>query len=320
MAVDAGEKKLNRALAMMELSAYYLITFGLMSLVYMGFKTLGVHYLLNALIINVIATVVIYVIGLIKKTSSVYDPYWSVQTLLLVVIILANERVFHPIMLIPLAALTFYTCRLTIHFGTTFSGFDYVDWRYKDLREKTGKFFQPVNLLGIHMMPTLLVYGLSIPLIVFLMETPALFESNPVLTTVISIAYALTAIGAVLIEMFADLQLKWYRKKPHVEDATCEEGLWRYSRHPNYLGEISFWAMANILLVSVPSIWWTLFFTIGLIVLFSAYSIPMIEKRMMSHRPTYANYRKVVSPLPLLPRRKAKEEPSASEKKGDAVN
>ncbi len=51
---------------------------------------------------------------------------------------------------------------------------------------------------------------------------------------------ALITLSAILTEWAADEQLHRFRKTDN-RNAFIRSGLWRYSRHPNYLGEISFW-------------------------------------------------------------------------------
>ena len=54
-----------------------------------------------------------------------------------------------------------------MNFILGFHSLKYVDWRYKMLKEKTGKFYQVVNLLGICMFPTLVVYAATLPVIAY---------------------------------------------------------------------------------------------------------------------------------------------------------
>ena len=42
-----------------------------------------VSVIMNLFIADVIATIYIWIIGIIFKTASIYDPYWSVQTVVL---------------------------------------------------------------------------------------------------------------------------------------------------------------------------------------------------------------------------------------------
>ena len=56
------------------------------------------------------------------------------------------------------------------HFIITFDDIKYIDWRYVDIKKKTGKLYQIVNLLGINMMPTVLVFLASIPAFLYIVN------------------------------------------------------------------------------------------------------------------------------------------------------
>jgi steroid 5-alpha reductase family enzyme len=84
-----------------------------------------------------------------------------------------------------------------------------------------------------------------------------------------------------------------------------DSGLWGWSRHPNYFGEISFWV--SIFLFSLPlfmsGMYWLISGMVMMIILFVFISIPMMEKREM-RKEGYEAYRKRVSALVPLPPRK----------------
>ena len=76
-----------------------------------------------------------------------------------------------------------------------------------------------------------------------------------------------------------------------VPGATLTTGLWAYSRHPNYLGEILFWwGLYLFALAAYPAAWWTIFGPLSITLLFVFISIPMIEKRHIERRPDYPAY------------------------------
>ena len=85
-------------------------------------------------------------------------------------------------------------------------------------------------------------------------------------------------------------------------------GLWNYSRHPNYLGEILIWyGAALILIISYPSYWYFASGAIINMIMFLFISIPMEEKHMMEYKPGMVDYKKRVSALLILPNRKTEK-------------
>jgi steroid 5-alpha reductase family enzyme len=116
----------------------------------------------------------------------------------------------------------------------------------------------------------------------------------------------LVTVGAVLIELVADNQLRDYtlhRKRP---GETMTEGIWAWSRHPNYFGEITFWW--GIWLFGVAAVglerWWMVSGALAITLLFNFISVPMIERRMLARRADYRAVQARVSRLvPWFPRR-----------------
>jgi steroid 5-alpha reductase family enzyme len=80
--------------------------------------------------------------------------------------------------------------------------------------------------------------------------------------------------------------------------------LWKYSRHPNYLGEIStWWGLFIFAVASGCSWWWTGIGAVAITVMFIFASIPLMEERMLATRTDYAEYRnRVPSLLPKIKR------------------
>jgi len=69
-------------------------------------------------------------------------------------------------------------------------------------------------------------------------------------------------------------------------------GLWKFSRHPNYFGEMGFWWGLYLFgLAADPSCWWwTIIGPLAITLMFRFISLPMIEKRMIERRPQFASH------------------------------
>jgi steroid 5-alpha reductase family enzyme len=75
-------------------------------------------------------------------------------------------------------------------------------------------------------------------------------------------------------------------------------GLWAYSRHPNYLGEVIFWwGLFLFALATDSDYWWTIIRPVAITTLFVFISIPLVEKRNRERRPGYEEYTKNIPVL-----------------------
>ena len=256
------------------------------------------HFLLTVLIADVVCTIVVWLFGVIFKTASMYDPYWSLQTVFFYTGLLIYFNNFNLFTIVPLIAIGWYSVRLTYNFIKGFHDLSYVDWRYKMLASKSGKLFQLVNLFGICMFPTLVVYLASIPLLIY----ASLSEFS-----YLDFIGSAIIFGGTLLELVSDLQMRMFIKIREDSSAVINVGLWNYSRHPNYLGEISIWfGVALILIIHNPQYWYWISGAIVNLLMFLFISIPMEEKHMLSYKPKLKEYIQTTSMLLILPRRKKK--------------
>jgi steroid 5-alpha reductase family enzyme len=236
-------------------------------------------------------TVIIFLFSFSFNNSSIYDPYWSVAPIVILIYLLS---VFETSLLVPRILLVsivviYWGVRLTGNWLKTWPGLLHQDWRYVKLAEDSGKLYWLVSFLGIHLMPTVLVFLACLPLI------PIVNSSAPTQWT--DIAGFLVAFFAIEIERRADNQLRAFKRSSNGK-AVCEKGLWRYSRHPNYFGEIAFWGGIFVMawgLEPVNNLKYGFGFLM-MILLFVFISIPMMEKRQL-RKHGYAAYRKRVAML-----------------------
>jgi len=114
---------------------------------------------------------------------------------------------------------------------------------------------------------------------------------------------ALDLIGAMIVaisifgETTADRQLSRFRADPANRGKTCRQGLWRYSRHPNYFFEWIHWFAYPFLAYGSPYFWLSLLGPILMLVfLFKITGIPPTEARAVETRgEDYKNYQRTTS-------------------------
>jgi steroid 5-alpha reductase family enzyme len=253
------------------------------------------------LVADVVATLVIFGFSRGFRNSSYYDTFWSVAPIFVVGYwtIFADAGANPVRQALCLGAIAFWGTRLTTNWATQWPGLAHEDWRYRDLRHRSGFAFPLVDLLGIHLMPTLLV---------FLALWPAyLAVTSPAPVGMLDLAATAVAVGATFLEAKADAQLRAFRLTNKTPEAVIDEGLWRWSRHPNYLGEIGFWWGVWLFgVAATPKAAVACVGAVAIAALFRFVSIPMMEGRLEARRPAYAEVRRTVPMLlPWPPRRRA---------------
>lgn len=268
----------NRAASFVILAVVYILAAaaGIVSYIYLPFD-----FWLNLLIADVIATVVTFIFSVIFGNASVYDPYWSVQPLVIVLAFAIGSATFGWAQILCLVAIFLWGIRLTANWAYTFHGMKHQDWRYTMLKEKTKKLYPIVNFLGIHLFPTLVVYACTLPAVFLIVnETPF---------SVFSLIFFALSICAVVLQGTADIQMHRFRKSG--KGGFIRDGLWKYSRHPNYLGEIlMWWGIALAYVCVVPSQWYLCAGALVNTLMFLIISIPMADKRQ-SRKPGFDEYK-----------------------------
>ncbi|HEX7597603.1 MAG TPA: DUF1295 domain-containing protein, partial [Polyangia bacterium] len=171
--------------------------------------------------------------------------------------------------------------RLTGNWVARWRGVGDEDFRYVEIRQKTGRMYWPASLVSIHLMPSIWVFLGLLPLF------PALTQPQP-LAWLDGAALLVTA-AAIAIETVADRQLRAFLRTRRDPEAVLNHGLWGRCRHPNYLGEILFWWGLYLFgLAAAPSWAWSIVGPLSITLLFALISAPWMDRRLLSRHPTWA--------------------------------
>ncbi|TNE57586.1 MAG: DUF1295 domain-containing protein [Alphaproteobacteria bacterium] len=238
--------------------------------------------LLVAFVGTLAATLVIFIGATLLKNTSLYDPYWSLQPPALAIFWIYSTETFGDPMRAGLVL--FFTCfwsfRLTFNCFRRWKSMRQEDFRYTDYRQKLGKLYPLVDFFGMMLMPTVLVFLGSLP-IYYVMT------SGGGSTPLDAIAIVVTA-TAITFEVVADEQLHKFLLSNKGSDRVLRTGLWSWSRHPNYFGEVLFWwGLYLFALGTSTDLWWTGLGALLITLLFAFISVPMMQARKRERRPTY---------------------------------
>jgi len=261
--------------------------------------------LLRTLAADAVATIVIFGFSFAYDNSSFYDAYWSVVPIAIVLAWMAFANAGTPPL--RLAAVALVVCvwgaRLTWNWARGWTGIDHEDWRYVAFRELAPGFYWPISFLGIHFFPTLIVFAGLAALY------PAVAHVGRPLG-LLDLAGLAVGIAGIAFEWIADDQLRAFTTGPKRPGETLRTGLWRYSRHPNYLGEILVWWSFFLFGWAADPEWARLGVLAPLAMsgMFLFVSIPLIERRARERRTDYQRVIDETSMLiPLPPRKRSND-------------
>lgn len=232
---------------------------------------------------DVLATIIVWIFGLLYENVSVYDPYWSVFPPIAFLLWAFYTHVWSLPVILILVASWYWGIRLTRNWAITFKSIAHEDWRYTHYRETQHPvIFHLINFFGLNMMPTLVVFAAMLPGLM-LYET---VETANVLTWFGFVV----CLSSATIQLIADKQIHDFRATHPGQ--YCNVGLWKHGRHPNYFGEVQFWWGIWIMYASLYGFNWFIGCPIAMTALFLGISIPLMEKRQLQNKPGYAEYRK----------------------------
>jgi steroid 5-alpha reductase family enzyme len=280
-----GKLRTSRPLGRLVSGATYVGAFGVAALVV---HAAGLSHPLEALGLGtLVATVVVFAASVATNNSSIYDPYWSLQPVAIAGYYLWLDWGEVGLrQLIVMALVVLYALRLTSNFYRDWPGLGKEDFRYVDFRHRFGRVYWPVSFAGVHLFPTIMVYLGCLPLYAVTRSGAARGLNW------LDAAGMVVLLGAIVIAFVADEQLRVFRSDPRNRGRSILTGLWAYSRHPNYLGEVAtWWGLWLFALAAGPAWWWTVVGAAAITVLFVFVSIPLMEKRALATREGYREYR-----------------------------
>ena len=241
----------------------------------------------KVLICHIEATIFIYILSVLFNNSSWYDAFWSVIPVILTIMCWSDisaagdvQRAF-----LMHACLLFWAIRLTYNWMRSWDGFSHEDWRYIMMKGKTENKFQYfiVDFGSIHLIPTICVYMALLPMIFALTYPGDTLNFLDVLASFL-------AVLAVIIQIISDQQMYNFRKNL-TDPKTMQSGLWFYSRHPNYFGELLFWfSLFVFAIASNLTFMWLFIGSLIMYALVAIASVSMMDKRSLKRRSDFKEY------------------------------
>jgi steroid 5-alpha reductase family enzyme len=226
---------------------------------------------------DIIMTIVVFAFSMRCNNSSLYDPYWSVIPIFIVVIWMIALDVFGFYSTLLLVGVVIWGLRLTLNWYTDFRGYTHEDFRYIDFRKRFKQWYWVISLLGIHLFPTVIVFLALYPIYFILTST----VSVPAFLLI----GTLIMIGGAYVSFVADTQLRVHKESS--SNTSIRHGLWAYSRHPNYFGEVLFWFGVFVASLAVGVHYLPAAGIVSMLALFNFYSVPKMEQKLVRNKEDY---------------------------------
>jgi steroid 5-alpha reductase family enzyme len=239
------------------------------------------HDFLFALGVTCGMGIVTWLISLAKRDVSIVDSLWSL-------LFLAAAGVFVFIQTAPttrawimLALVAAWALRLCIYITARNHGHG-EDIRYQVIRKNNQRNFEFKSLYIVFLFQAVLASIVSLPLL-------AVAHGTNALTLLDYVGIAIVIFGT-LFEAIGDWQLSRFKADPNNQGRVMDQGLWRYTRHPNYFGECCVWWGFYLIAIAAGG-WWSIagpLVMTGLLLKVSG--VALLEKAIVKRRPEYVDY------------------------------
>ena len=244
-----------------------------------------------AMVTGLLVSALVCFIGiLVVRNGSVFDPWWSVLPPVAAVYFAAGDEAIGARGIAVQVVVWVWAIRLTLNWLRGFSGLDHEDFRYTELYRSVPLPRPAVQLFLVVLSPAVIVILGCLPLHPAMLSGSGGFGLLDFVALVVGLA-------AALIELVADEQMRAF-VRTRSQGGHMESGLWRYSRHPNYFGELLFWLSLWLFALSAdPGSWWTGIGFVAMAAMFVFASIPLMDERSRARRPGFAAYAERTSSL-----------------------
>lgn len=233
-----------------------------------------------------------FVLGQIIRRNDVADIAWGIGFVVLGWVLFYNRPSVQLSLVVIL--ITIWGVRLSTHILLR-NIKKPEDFRYRQWRKDWGRLFLVRSFLQVFMLQGFLLIMISAPVII-------LSKNGMDVITLPSIIGALIWCFGFMFETVADYQLKTFISSKKPDDAILQTGLWRYSRHPNYFGEVTqWWGIWIVSLGASMSLWGVIGPITITVLILKVSGVPLLEQKYKNNR-AYQEYAKRTSkfvPLPL---------------------
>lgn len=227
------------------------------------------------------AAIVAWLISLVRNDVSMVDTLWSLMFLLVALVYAAMSGTSGPREVLVIVLVAAWALRLSVYIAWRNHG-QPEDYRYKEIRANNEPGFRFKSFYIVFLLQAVLAWIISLPLVTAI-------GGQAELGLLDFLGIGLFVVG-MLFESIGDLQLSRFRRTPGNKGKVLDQGLWRYSRHPNYFGNFTIWWGFYLIALSTGA-WWTIVSPLLMtFLLLKVSGVALLEKDISGRRPQYQQY------------------------------
>jgi len=237
-----------------------------------------------------------FVVSLIKRRNDVADEAWGLGFVLLAwtSFFLSGGSGLRSILVGILVSV--WGLRLAWHIHARHRGKP-EDFRYLAWRQEWGRWFYVRSYAQVYLLQGALLFLISLPVLIINRR------ANPTFGFLNGIGVCVW-LGGFVFESVGDAELARFLKDRLNRGKILQSGLWKYTRHPNYFGEVAQWWGIWLVALDAAGGWFGVIGPLTITILILKVSgIPMLEKKM-AENPHFAEYKRKTSAfIPWFPKR-----------------
>ncbi len=244
---------------------------------------------------------IVFVIGQIKKDNSIVDTAWGSGYVLVALYTLFTSPAPGSRSILTTLLVLIWGLRLSLHIyrRNKPKGEDY---RYKAMREKWGNKYPTLKaFFYVYMTQCVMLYIIALPIV----HSSTTVHQNLSLISYLGLVLWLTGF---IFESIGDYQLAQFKKNPKNKGKIMTQGLWSYTRHPNYFGEACMWFGIFFIAITSPVSLWLIIspLTITHLVV-NVSGVKLLEKKYIGNR-AFESYKSVTNAFIPGPRKHKRQE------------
>jgi steroid 5-alpha reductase family enzyme len=239
---------------------------------------------------------VMYIIAQIKKNNSIVDIGWGIGFILIALLLMLISKNLNIKDLFLFAMILAWGLRLAFHVYFRSRGKE-EDFRYAQWRRDWGKNAVVIAFFKVFLLQGIIMLIIAYPIMV-------VFSSIDNQLTIINIFGISIFLFGLLFESIGDYQLFCFKRDPLNKGKIITSGLWKFTRHPNYFGEVVLWWGIGIFAIG-SDLYLTAFISpliLNLLLLYVS-GVPMLEKKYAGKK-DWEDYKKITPTfVPLIGRK-----------------